>query len=114
MGNLPSVCCLLHVRFTHDASRAACRTCPCGLTGGVPVRRDHDSSVFETTIRVVGGLLAAHDLSGDAMFARRCARLASMSSAVASLLPHCWLNGSCREGSCSGCRQWRCIKSHAR
>lgn len=33
---------------------------------------DHDSSVFETTIRVVGGLLAAHDLSGDAMFARRC------------------------------------------
>jgi Glycosyl hydrolase family 47 len=36
---------------------------------------DHDSSVFETTIRVVGGLLAAHDLSGDAMFARRCGSL---------------------------------------
>eukprot|EP00208_Stichococcus_sp_RCC1054_P002855 CAMPEP_0206140740 /NCGR_PEP_ID=MMETSP1473-20131121/10503_1 /ASSEMBLY_ACC=CAM_ASM_001109 /TAXON_ID=1461547 /ORGANISM="Stichococcus sp, Strain RCC1054" /LENGTH=567 /DNA_ID=CAMNT_0053535003 /DNA_START=347 /DNA_END=2050 /DNA_ORIENTATION=+ len=33
--------------------------------------RDHDSSVFETTIRVVGGLMAAHDLSGDAMFANR-------------------------------------------
>lgn len=33
--------------------------------------RDHDSSVFESTIRIVGGLLAAHDLSGDEMFARR-------------------------------------------
>jgi hypothetical protein len=36
-----------------------------------PLRRDHDSSVFETTIRVLGGLMAAHDLTGDAMYIAR-------------------------------------------
>ncbi|KAL9664755.1 hypothetical protein QQ045_020162 [Rhodiola kirilowii] len=30
--------------------------------------KDHEASVFETTIRVVGGLLSAYDLSGDHMF----------------------------------------------
>ncbi|KAJ1272655.1 hypothetical protein BS78_06G220000 [Paspalum vaginatum] len=30
--------------------------------------KDYDASVFETTIRVVGGLLSAHDLSGDKVF----------------------------------------------
>lgn len=33
--------------------------------------RDHDSSVFESTIRIIGGLIAAFDLTGDAMFVRR-------------------------------------------
>lgn len=48
---------------------------PCLGVGNllIDLRRNHDSSVFETTIRVVGGLLAAYDLSGDAMFARRWA-----------------------------------------
>lgn len=35
--------------------------------------RDCNVSVFEMTIRSVGGLLAAHDLSGDATFLERCA-----------------------------------------
>ena len=35
--------------------------------------RDCNVSVFEMTIRGVGGLLAAHDLSGDAVFLERCA-----------------------------------------
>ncbi|XP_006652783.1 mannosyl-oligosaccharide 1,2-alpha-mannosidase MNS1-like [Oryza brachyantha] len=30
--------------------------------------KDYDASVFETTIRVVGGLLSAYDLSGDQVF----------------------------------------------
>ena len=30
--------------------------------------RNYEASVFETTIRVVGGLIAAHDLSGDEMY----------------------------------------------
>lgn len=30
--------------------------------------KDYDASVFETTIRVVGGLLSAYDLSGDEVF----------------------------------------------
>ena len=32
-------------------------------------------SVFEMTIRGLGGLLAAHDLSGDAVFLEKCAAL---------------------------------------
>ncbi|AQK43716.1 Mannosyl-oligosaccharide 12-alpha-mannosidase MNS1, partial [Zea mays] len=30
--------------------------------------KDYDASVFETTIRVVGGLLSSYDLSGDKVF----------------------------------------------
>ena len=37
------------------------------------MRRDCNVSVFEMTIRGIGGLLAAHDLSGDAVFLDRCA-----------------------------------------
>ena len=37
----------------------------------MPLDAKFDASVFETIIRVVGGLLAAHDLTGDpAMLAR--------------------------------------------
>ena len=32
--------------------------------------------MFETTIRVLGGLLAAHDLSGDEMYVEKCVELA--------------------------------------
>ena len=38
--------------------------------------RDWEASVFETTIRVLGGLLAAHDLSGDEMYVEKCVELA--------------------------------------
>lgn len=31
-------------------------------------RRNFDASVFETTIRVVGGLLSANDLTGEVVF----------------------------------------------
>lgn len=36
---------------------------------------DYDASVFETTIRVAGGMLAAYDLTGDEMYVRRTAEL---------------------------------------
>ena len=39
---------------------------------------DHafDASVFETTIRVIGGLMSANHLTGDAMFAKKAEELA--------------------------------------
>lgn len=33
--------------------------------------KQYDGSVFETTIRVIGGMLAAYDLTGDEMYVRR-------------------------------------------
>ncbi|OWM89041.1 hypothetical protein CDL15_Pgr023887 [Punica granatum] len=38
--------------------------------------KDYDASVFETTIRILGGLLSAHDLSGDKMFLEKATELA--------------------------------------
>eukprot|EP01018_Ginkgo_biloba_P039971 Gb_07364 [translate_table: standard] len=38
--------------------------------------KDVDASVFETTIRVVGGLLSAYDLSGDKVFLERATQIA--------------------------------------
>ena len=38
------------------------------IVGYVSVCRPYEASVFETTIRVVGGMLAAFDLSNDRMF----------------------------------------------
>ena len=38
--------------------------------------REWEASVFETTIRVLGGLLAAYDLSGDEMYVAKCLELA--------------------------------------
>ena len=38
--------------------------------------REWEASVFETTIRVLGGLLAAYDLSGDEMYVEKCLELA--------------------------------------
>jgi mannosyl-oligosaccharide alpha-1,2-mannosidase len=43
------------------------------LTNGLSFR-SYDASVFETTIRVLGGLLTAHELSGDPVFLSRRAR----------------------------------------
>lgn len=34
--------------------------------------RFYDASVFETIIRILGGMLTAHELSGDAGFLTRC------------------------------------------
>lgn len=38
--------------------------------------KGYTCSVFETTIRVMGGLLSAYDLSGDAMFLEKARQLA--------------------------------------
>ncbi|GMI89877.1 ALPHA-MANNOSIDASE IB, alpha-mannosidase 1 [Hibiscus trionum] len=38
--------------------------------------KDYDASVFETTIRVVGGLLSAYDLSGDKVFLEKARDIA--------------------------------------
>ncbi|KAM7259841.1 hypothetical protein ACFE04_015582 [Oxalis oulophora] len=38
--------------------------------------KDYDASVFETTIRVVGGLLSAYDLSGDKVFLEKAKDIA--------------------------------------
>ncbi|CAH9077003.1 unnamed protein product [Cuscuta europaea] len=38
--------------------------------------KDYDASVFETTIRVVGGLLSAYDLSGDNTFLKKAQDIA--------------------------------------
>lgn len=40
--------------------------------------KSYDASVFETTIRVVGGLLSAHHLTGDELFSRRAEELAAI------------------------------------
>lgn len=39
--------------------------------------RFYDASVFETIIRVLGGMLTAHALSGDAGFLTKCATFIS-------------------------------------
>lgn len=46
-------------------------TCPTDESPRL-LRRNFDASVFETTIRVVGGLLSAHDLTGEAIFLQKC------------------------------------------
>ncbi|KAI4329443.1 hypothetical protein L6164_021707 [Bauhinia variegata] len=38
--------------------------------------KDYEASVFETTIRVVGGLLSAYDLSGDKLFLNKAREIA--------------------------------------
>ncbi|KAJ8760005.1 hypothetical protein K2173_010861 [Erythroxylum novogranatense] len=38
------------------------------VANALDFNKDYDASVFETTIRVVGGLLSAYDLSGDKVF----------------------------------------------
>ena len=51
---------------------------------GVPGRSYYEASVFETTIRVVGGILTAHELTGDAELLRRCALLRRFPAAAAA------------------------------
>jgi mannosyl-oligosaccharide alpha-1,2-mannosidase len=55
---------------------ASARRLPCfahngACQGGASACRDYDASVFETTIRILGGLLSAYDLSGDRVFLTR-------------------------------------------
>ncbi|KAK4375339.1 hypothetical protein RND71_006016 [Anisodus tanguticus] len=38
------------------------------VANSLDFNKNYDASVFETTIRVVGGLLSAYDLSGDKLF----------------------------------------------
>uniref|UniRef100_A0A0C9RPH0 alpha-1,2-Mannosidase n=1 Tax=Wollemia nobilis TaxID=56998 RepID=A0A0C9RPH0_9CONI len=46
------------------------------VTNSLDFNKDVDASVFETTIRVVGGLLSAYDLSGDDVFLQRARQIA--------------------------------------
>ena len=69
--------CFLRGEHTNGVRVELCPCCLYWSLGPEPGRmcRDCNVSVFEMTIRGVGGLLAAHDLSGDAVFLERCARM---------------------------------------
>lgn len=43
--------------------------------------RFYDASVFETIIRILGGMLTAYELSGDAGFLTRCSSMVPSSCA---------------------------------
>ena len=53
---LPAACLVSHM-MGHARKASACR--------------EYYASVFETTIRILGGLLSAYDLSGDRVFLTR-------------------------------------------
>ncbi|KAG9146800.1 hypothetical protein Leryth_005127 [Lithospermum erythrorhizon] len=46
------------------------------VANSLDFNKDYDASVFETTIRVVGGLISAYDLSGDKMFLAKATDIA--------------------------------------
>ncbi|XP_077238446.1 mannosyl-oligosaccharide 1,2-alpha-mannosidase MNS1-like [Tasmannia lanceolata] len=46
------------------------------VANSLDFNKDYDASVFETTIRVVGGLLSAYDLSGDNVFLEKAKDIA--------------------------------------
>ncbi|OMO65520.1 Glycoside hydrolase, family 47 [Corchorus olitorius] len=46
------------------------------VANSLDFNKDYDASVFETTIRVVGGLLSAYDLSGDKVFLEKAKDIA--------------------------------------
>ncbi|CAN1139590.1 Mannosyl-oligosaccharide 1,2-alpha-mannosidase MNS1 [Linum perenne] len=46
------------------------------VANSLDFNKDYDASVFETTIRVVGGLLSAYDLSGDKLFIEKAKDIA--------------------------------------
>ncbi|KAL2932897.1 Mannosyl-oligosaccharide 1 2-alpha-mannosidase MNS1 [Bienertia sinuspersici] len=46
------------------------------VANSLDFNKDYDASVFETTIRVVGGLLSAYDLSNDKMFLEKAKDIA--------------------------------------
>ncbi len=61
---------LTHTHTPHDV--------PPSLTNHPPPTHTHsnyDASVFETTIRVVGGMLSAYELTGDTMYVYKAAEL---------------------------------------
>ena len=75
------------------------------------LRRDHDSSVFETTIRVLGGLMAAHDLTGDAMYVTRCVHGQRLHSVLQARQAGIWRVS--RHGSvCSFCHTGQAARVH--
>ncbi|KAJ6758920.1 ALPHA-12-MANNOSIDASE [Salix koriyanagi] len=46
------------------------------VANSLDFNKDYEASVFETTIRVVGGLLSAYDLSGDKVFLEKAKNIA--------------------------------------
>ncbi|KAG1326879.1 Mannosyl-oligosaccharide 1,2-alpha-mannosidase MNS1 [Cocos nucifera] len=49
---------------------------PRWVANSLDFNKDYEASVFETTIRVVGGLLSAYDLSGDEIFLEKAKDIA--------------------------------------
>ncbi|CAA7392096.1 unnamed protein product [Spirodela intermedia] len=54
----------LYIMGLHDQFKEAREW----VANSLDFNKDYEASVFETTIRVVGGLLSAYDLSGDKLF----------------------------------------------
>ncbi|KAI8009180.1 Mannosyl-oligosaccharide 1,2-alpha-mannosidase MNS1 [Camellia lanceoleosa] len=46
------------------------------VANSLDFNKNYDASVFETTIRVVGGLLSTYDLSGDKIFLEKAKDIA--------------------------------------
>ena len=69
--------------------------------------RLYEASVFETTIRVVGGILTAHELTGDPEFLKRQAPLSPIvwhdTSDFTSMQG---LAGTAEYGQCGGRGGW--------
>jgi hypothetical protein len=55
-----------------DTALGPCRW----ISNSLSFDRNYDASVFETTIRCVGGLLSAYDLSGEGVFLKKATDLA--------------------------------------
>lgn len=81
--------------------------------------KDYTCSVFETTIRVLGGLLSAYDLSGDAMFLGKARQLADRllpAWNTPSGIPWHYLNLKSGQGDSpgwAGVCPWACTASQA-
>jgi hypothetical protein len=80
-----AACCLLAASNLPSSCAAAAPACPSPPAGlheeyeraaqwvrtAMPLNASFDASVFETIIRGVGGMLAAHDLTGDPVMLQR-------------------------------------------
>ncbi|MQL68163.1 hypothetical protein Taro_000383 [Colocasia esculenta] len=62
----------LHIMGLHDEFQKAREW----VANSLNFNKDYEASVFETTIRVVGGLLSAYDLSGDKIFLEKAQDIA--------------------------------------
>jgi len=89
-----------------DAEAAAARTL---IDTHLSVDRVGEVSVFETTIRVLGGLVSAYHMVGDALYLKRAVALATALAPAFSApsglpWPRCTLNATAPDGSGGSCR----------